>query len=291
MKRALFFLAFLLFISPSFSQEKKIETPKDGWTIKGIITFLFNQSSFSNWKSGGENTLAGNIGVNYKFNYLHQNLSLKNKITSSYGLTKSKSTEFEKKTDDQLEFNSLLGVKAENNWFYSVIFNFKTQFTKGYIYSKDTNGKEIRKEYTDFLSPATFLLGPGMLWEKDENFKFNLAPATSKLVIVDQKYTKSEEEYFGVEEGKSSRFELGMSATGLLKFNLAENISVENSIAIYSNYLEDFKNIDLDYTIAVEMKVNHALTTNFIYQTVYDDNAFQGFQSREVFGIAFNYGF
>jgi hypothetical protein len=31
--------------------------------------------------------------------------------------------------------------------------------------------------------------------------------------------------------------------------------------------------------------------TNLTFQTIYDDNAFEGFQIREVFGVGINYGF
>ncbi len=162
----------------TFAQEKE-----EGWTTKGNFKFLFNQSAFSNWIARGENNLAGNAGINYDFSYTKNKLTWNNKIIASYGLTKTKNSEFEKKTDDRLEFNSLLGLKADKNWYYSILFNFKTQIAKGYKYGKDENGKEIREEHTNFFSPAYFLLGPGMLWEKNTNLKLNIAPVTTKSIF------------------------------------------------------------------------------------------------------------
>jgi hypothetical protein len=283
------FLLALLNYTIILAQEKKDEN--QDWTTSGNISFIFNQSAFSNWAAGGDNTIAGNISLNYKFNYKKGNTTWKNNIISSYGLTKSKNTEFEKKTDDRFELNSLLGINADNYWYYSVLFNFKTQFTKGYKYFKTEEGVEDRAENTNFFSPATFLLGPGMLWEKSENFKFNIAPSTTKLIIVDKNFTLPNGAYFGVEEGKSTRLELGFSATGYFKFDIMENISAENIIAIYSNYLENPENVDLDYTLTIFMKINKYFTTNFIFQTIYDDNAFEGFQLREVFGFGVKYDF
>jgi len=291
MKKVSLLILIVFNIAFCFSQAKKSDPPKQGWTTKGKTSFLFNQSAFSNWVAQGENTVAANIGLNYNFNYLKGKLTWKNNMLTSYGLTKSKNTEFEKKTDDRLEFNSLLGINAESYWYYSVIFNFKTQFTKGFKYSKDANGKEIRTEYTKFFSPATFLLGPGMLWEKNENFKFNIAPATTKLVIVDKEFTLPKDAYFGVGEGKSTRLELGFNASGRLKIEIMENISMEQIINLYANYLENPEYIDIDYTMNLIMKINSHFTTNLIFQTIYDDNAFEGFQIREVFGLSFNYGF
>ncbi len=39
------------------------------------------------------------------------------------------------------------------------------------------------------------------------------------------------------------------------------------------------------------MKINKYLSANFTFHTVYDDNAFKGFQVRQVFGVGINYGF
>ena len=292
MKKHILLITLLFFTIQSFSQE---EESKLGWNTDGIITFLFNQSAFSNWVAGGENNVAGNLNVNYNFNYTAENHTWDNRILASYGITKSKNSPFTKKTDDRLEFNSLYGKQASKNWFYSAFLNFKTQFTKGYNYSKDENGKEIRDEYTNFLSPAYLTFGPGMLWKKSDNFKINLAPATAKFTFVDDYFTTTpnyvDGDYFGIDEGENSRFELGFNASMFAKFNLFENVSMENILNLYSNYLEDPENVDLDYTMNMVMSINKFLSANIIFQTIYDDNAYEGFQVREVFGLGINYKF
>jgi len=97
--------------------------------------------------------------------------------------------------------------------------------------------------------------------------------------------------YFGVEEGKNTRFEFGASAGGYYKFHLMKNISMENILNLYSNYLEDPQNIDVDYTMNLVMNINKYISTTLAYQTIYDDNAFQGLQTRQVFGLGINYNF
>lgn len=284
-------LGLLLFTTLAiYSQEKK-EDPKEGWTKKGTITFLFNQSAFSNWLAGGENNIAGNLGLNYDFNYKKGNISWDNKIIASYGLTKTKNSSFEKKTDDRFVFTSLFGKKAKGYWYYSAFLNFNTQFTKGYTYGTDNNGAEIRTPYTNFFSPANLSFGPGFMWKKSDNLKFNIAPATLKFVFVDKNFTLPNKAYFGVEQGKSSRTEFGFNASAYAKYNLMENVSIEHLLNLYSNYLEDPQNIDIDYTMNLVMSINKYLSTNLTFQTIYNDNAFKGFQTREVFGVGINYGF
>lgn len=133
--------------------------------------------------------------------------------------------------------------------------------------------------------------GPGMLWKKSDNLKVNIAPATSRLIIVDKDLTEPDKAYFGVEEGKSTRYELGASVGAYYKLDLMKNISMENILNLYSNYLEDPQNVDLDYTMNLVMSVNDFISANLSYQTIYDNNAFRGLQTRQVFGIGINYNF
>lgn len=263
------------------------------WQTKGNASLLFNQSTFDNWLAGGENNISGIVGVNYDFNYKKDDWTWDNKVIASYGLVKTRTSSFAKKTDDRLELNSLLGKKTKegSNWSYSAFLNFKTQFSKGYNYSKNEDGAEIREEYTNFLSPGYLSFGPGMLWKKSDNLKVNLSPATSKLTFVDRNFTLPDEAYFGVKEGEMLRYELGFNASAYYKLDVLANVTFENILNLYSNYLEDPQNVDIDYQLNIVMKINKYLTTNLSFQTIYDDNAFKGFQVRQVFGVAANYGF
>ena len=291
MKKLGIILICIFGISSAQSQDLSKPDTTKVWTKKGNFSLLFNQSNFNNWAAGGENNLSGNLGINYDFNYKKKDVTWDNKIIASYGLVKTKNSPFEKKTDDRLELNSLLGKKAKGLWYYSAILNFKTQIAKGFIYGKDANGAEIRTETTNLLSPGYLTFGPGMLWKRSNNLKFNLAPLTSKITIVNSNFTVPNKGYFGVEEGKNLRYELGFYGSGYYKFNLMTNVSLENIVSIYSNYIGKPENIDLDYQINIVMKINRYLSTNLSMQAIYDDNAFQGFQTRQVFGLAVNFGF
>ena len=261
------------------------------WLTNGNASLLFNQSTFDNWVAGGENNISGTVGVNYDFNYKKGDWIWDNKVMASYGIVKTKTSSFAKKTDDRLELNSILGKKATERWSYSMLLNFRTQFTKGYNYDRDENGAETREEFTNFLSPAYLLVGPGMMYKRDENFFINLSPATSKFTFVDSKYTLPDEAYFGVKEGNSMRYELGFNAALYYKLDVVANVTFENILGLYSNYLEDPQNVDVNYQLNIVLRVNRFLTTNLSFQTIYDDNAYRGLQVRQVFGVAANYGF
>ncbi|MEO5776975.1 MAG: DUF3078 domain-containing protein [Flavobacterium sp.] len=259
------------------------EEKPNGWVKKGMFTFLLNQANFNNWLAGGQSSVSGNAGVKYDFNYKSDTWTWDNKFFANYGLTKLQGQDIQK-TDDRVEFNSLLGKKATGEWYYSAFFNFKTQFDSGFDPADNIT------KISHFFSPAYFQLGIGMLWKKSDNLKINVAPATSKLILVHKHFTDLGPS-FGVLQGDSTRYEFGAALNGYYKFNMIENVTAENILNLYTNYLEDAQNVDVDYTLNIVMKVNKNISTNISFQTIYDDNAFRGFQTREVIGIGVNYGF
>ena len=297
MNRVLGLIVFVLSANIGFAQVSEKELLKkteevvskivvekpNGWVKKGTLTVLVNQATFNNWLAGGQSSISGNAALRYEFNYKSDSWTWDNRATGNYGLTKIKDQPIQK-TDDRIEYNSLLGKKISNNWYYSAFFNFKSQLDAGY----DPANQSV--QITHILSPAYFQLGPGILWKKSDNLKINFAPATSKLILVDPHFTENGQA-FGVLQGNSSRYEIGAAVNSYYKFNLMENITMENILNLYSNYLDQPQDIDLDYTINIVMKINKYLTTNLAFQTIYDDNAFAGFQTRQVIGIGVNYGF
>jgi hypothetical protein len=141
-----------------------------------------------------------------------------------------------------------------------------------------------------FFSPAYFQFGPRMLWKKSNNLSVNFSPATVKLIFVDGHFTEFGPS-FGVLRGDSSRFEFGASVSVNYKFNLMANVSIENRLNLYSNYLDNPQNVDIDYQMCLVMRINKYMSANVALQMIYDDNSVQAVQLSEVFGIGVNYGF
>jgi hypothetical protein len=280
-------------ITPKKPKEEHI-----GWEDKATFILLFNQSAFNyDWQGGGTSNIAGNTTLHYEFNYKKNSLTWDNRIIADYGLTFLKDEDFSRKTNDRIELNSRLGQKIRKSfWNYSLFVNFRSQFDKGYRFTKDTDTEEtIRTEETHFFSPAFIQIGPGLLWKKSDHLHINIAPVTSRMIFVDKEFTNvidyEDGDYFGVDTGESSRFEFGGSLAAYSKYTMAKNITLEQLLNLYSNYIEDPANIDIDYTLNVNLLVNKYITGSFIFQVIYDDNATGGFQIREIIGLGLKYKF
>ena len=196
--------------------------------------------------------------------------------------------QFARKIDDRILLQSIIGKEFTKNLSFSGFFNFTSQIGNGYKYSKDSDNNEIRELTTRILSPAYFQLGSGFLWKKDEKLWINYSPIASRLILVSKKFTqdlKSGDSYFGVLPNKTSRYELGANLTFHSEGNLLENVKYKQDLKLFSNYLEDASNVDLDYLAQIDVDVNPLLSTQLILQLIYDDNAISRLQVREVFGI------
>ena len=314
-------LTFLLISLIGFSQDA--EEIKEGWGKSGKITLLINQSAFSNWQSGGDNSFAGNLNLNYDINYLKGGWTWDNKILASYGLTNNKDASASaarrkdlgyRKTDDQLGFNSILGKKIKGLWSASFFMNFNTQFTDGYDYEDDfleqnqIVGDEwygyINEDFptSGFFKPAYWSFGPGFLWKKNDNLNINFSPLGLKFTFITSKvftyndddpnavfYQSSNEiKTYGVDPGDSYLFEFGLNIRAYYKFDIMKNINMENIFTVFSDYIDKPQNVDINYTMNLVMKINDVFSTNLTFQTIYDDDAYSGFQIREVFGLGVN---
>jgi hypothetical protein len=266
------------------------------WTIHGENTFLINQSSFSNWAAGGVSSFAGNLVFNYDFDYKRDKWSWDNKVIAGYGLSDQKDLGW-RKNDDRLILNSLLGYQASQYWLYTFYANIQTQFTAGYDYS--TTPKTL---ISNFFAPGYITLGPGFAYKRSDNFRINISPVASKFTIVNDDYLSSIGA-FGVTSGKKMLYEFGASLDAYYKVNLMQNVSLENILKLYSNYLDKPQNVDVDYTLNLFMKVNKVITVNAGVQMIYDDNtkiAFEknglvdyhaALQVKQIFGAGLTYKF
>ena len=312
MTKRILAIVLMMSVSFAFAQDKKEEV-KDGWKKGGNVAITFNQSAFNNeWTGGGIGNMAANVLVNYDMNLKKGDLIWDNKLIADYGVNKNDGADKFTKNNDRLEFNSLAGKKMKGLWYYSAYFNLKTQMDAGFIKQDFTNDNGTPLNLTDdfddtrmvnnshFFSPAFFQFGPGMLWKKSDNLNVNISPAAAKMTYVHGHYTEVPTAmetafndaggYFGVDANKTTRFEVGASLRGYYKTNLMKNISVENILGLYTNYLDEPQNVDVDYTMNLVMQINKFMSTNLTFQAIYDDNVQRnGFQVREAFGLGLNF--
>lgn len=288
-------LALLGLISwPLLAQDAPADSVKH-WTVGGNSSFTFNQVSLNNWAAGGKNSLAGTFLLNTYFNYKKEKVNWDNVIDVGYGLTKQ-GTDNALKTEDKLNLSSKFGYSAGGKWFYSALLDFKTQMDKGY-----SDPPENTKMISKFMAPAYVNFSLGMDYKPSDEFSFFISPLTSKTTIVLDD-TLSARGAFGVKEDKKLREEYGASAKMTIrKKDLIKNVDFTSRLDLFSNLTDQPQNVDMDWEMAFNMKVNAHLTTILSFHAIYDDDikyknkegVEEGarLQFKQLFGFGINYKF
>jgi hypothetical protein len=295
MKKTLTIIVVLvLFSVHSFGQTETEQEPTGPWKFNGMAGLNFSQVALVNWSQGGENSQAVNALMLLNLNYARGKSAWGNTLDMGYGIQKTGETP-SSKMNDYIDFISKYGYETANNWFISGLFNFKTQFDKGYKISGDT-----RNLISEFMSPGYLSFNLGMEYKPSDRFYLLLSPVGGKATIVTND-SLSAAGAFGVEPGKKFRAEMGAAVRVMLIHDIMKNVTLTTSADLFSNLLNSPQNVDISWKALINMKVNEFLSANISTHLLYDDdvdyldgdgiNRGPRVQFKEVLGIGFSVKF
>ncbi len=258
------------------------------WLRTGIVQFGLNQGFLHNWPAGGEVaalTVAGLVSAN--ITRLNHRKVWSNTLEASYSLFYGQSNNFvPRKIDDRIDFTSKYGtpIDTEKNFYFTGLFNFKSQFTHGYDYAIP----EWETQPTStFLSPAYFTLAAGLEYLRGRKVSLFFSPAALRFTIARTEYTtRRPEGAFGISYGETSRFELGAYFSGRFQHNITKDILYKTRLDMYLNYLAKDKkdslgvvvkkdnpgNVDIFWDNMLTMKLGKYFNLNFALTAIYDND-------------------
>lgn len=283
MKRILFSCIVLLSLINTKAQNKIVQglkneanrtitkDPNDTipktWKIGGVYSLTFNQAALSNWAAGGDkSSLSLATFLNAHAFYKKGKHAWDNTIDLAYGITSTTSLGM-RKSDDRIDLLSKYGYDIGKNWYVSGLFNFRSQFAKGYAYP---NGAS-KVVTSNFLAPAYVLLSPGMNWKPNDEFSFFISPATARWTIVSNDSLASVAA-FGVDSGKHVLFQFGAFASASYNKKISPTATYSGRLDLFSNYLENPQNISLYWTNVLTVKVTKLISMSLTVNMIYDDN-------------------
>lgn len=272
-------LAALTAIAQTDTTKKvKPDTVISHWKRGGVAGFNFTQASFTNWAAGGTNSVSGQFLFNTYCNYKKGLTTWDNVLDISYGLVKQGTSESLRKADDKIDLTSKYGQYAFRKvWYYSLLANFKTQFQPGYRYSGDTAKTLI----SDFMSPGYLVVAVGLDYKPTDKFSIFTAPLTTKYTFV-YNQVLADAGAFGVEKavydtagnrllpGRNVRQEFGGYFRMQYRGEIMKNIMLNAKLELFSNYLKNPQNIDVNTELLLTMKVNKYISCNLNIQAIYD---------------------
>lgn len=247
------------------------------WKKTNSLGLDINQGTFSNWSAGGYSSVSGIVKGDFNRTYEKGRTMWVNELKVRYGLNKQENVEL-RKTDDVLSINSSFGYKSsvKSNWYYSAKMTLNTQMANGYAYPN------VEDPISRAFAPAYLFVGIGAEYFKND-FKAYISPVTLKSTLVLDEVLANKGE-FGldggifdaegnlIKPGKKSRNELGFLFTSEWKKSIMKNVLLKNNLTLYTDYLNNFGNVDVDWQLTLEMKINSLLKATLGGHLIYDDD-------------------
>lgn len=253
------------------------------WRYASIVKFGLNQGKLANWQKDGENSIAGSLDFNTFCNYRYRNVSWENNLNYKYGIMQAGDEQL-KKTEDLLEINSKFGLKAYNFWYFTTLFNFKSQLFNGYDYLDD----DKREVVSSFMSPAYILASIGLDYKPSKDLSVMISPFTGKYTIISDTLNTSPIKY-GLKQGETVKSELGFYFKTIYNWKISDKIKLANEFGSFYAYDGDSNEIDIDWKTTLEMKINYFISTKIFTHILYDKTVSKKLQFKELLNIGFTY--
>jgi Protein of unknown function (DUF3078) len=283
MKKIVFSVLAILSIYISVAQDKSVQQmrneanreikkdPNDTipkvWKMGGLLRFTMTQGAQDNWAAGGDKNTLGLASFFSGYAYYKRGKnSWDNTIDLAYGFLSSTSLGT-RKSDDKIDILSKYGYDIGKNWYLSGLVNFRSQFSPGYAYPKDGS----RVLTSDFLAPAYVIVSPGLNYMPNKKFSFFISPATLRWTIVENDSLASVGSY-GVDSGKHVKLEFGAYSTISYTTKISENAIYTGRLDLFSNYLHDPQDVDINLSNLIAVKVSGILTMTVAFNLIYDND-------------------
>lgn len=255
------------------------EEGEKAWKFGGGAGLFANQVALVNWSAGGVSSISGLLNGNIFADYRKGKHSWENNFKAEYGMIKEEKSDL-KKNADYMELNSKYGYQVDKKGtvFVGGLMSFNSQFTMGY--------KDGSKIYSsNFLAPANLIVAAGVDWKPNEMFSLFFSPVAGKFVFVTDKGV--DETTYGLNPGAIVKTELGAYMKAEFKKDIMKNIKFKTALILYTNYLDttstavyeenvfvkrksNLGNIDVDWSVGIDLTVNKWITVNLGTQLIYD---------------------
>lgn len=256
-----------------------IQTPVTFWKKINRYSVDFTQVSFTSWNAGGQSSISGLTDFRFRRTYEKGFVRWNNELLIRYGLNKQEDQRW-RKTDDDFELVSTFGYKFSKNskWYYTVRSSFKTQLTPGYNYpNRDESISQI-------MAPGYFFLGAGAEFSEPKNeLIFYASPLTQKTTLVLNQRLANQGS-FGVRpaeldaggniirKGSQVRNEVGIFLKNEFRKEVLDDVILFSRISLFTDYINNFGNIDVDWEVVLDFKINEFIKVRLGSHLRYDDD-------------------
>jgi len=248
-----------------------IVVKKRYWKYRTETAFSLNQASLTNWVKGGESSISSSLDITSYADYDNKPLKTTsvNFARLKFGLIATEENGV-RKNIDLLETNSKLNHKAFGKFDFSGILLFKTQIAEGKRYFQ-VSGRDTSELVSKAFNPATITAGFGLDYKPNKNTSINFSPFSYKGTFVPDTATIDQTKY-GVATDRRSKHEPGVSFMITNKFSPIKTITVTNRLQLFTNYINNFQNVDIDWELIFTANLNWFTDVRLNTHLIFDDD-------------------
>lgn len=289
----LFYFTSMLFCSArsqGLSELKRVgarkkHTAENGWIRNSLFVLNVNQSSQSEWSSGGENFMIGISGIlNNSVHHRKGKFTFDHYFDLELGVVDAASFKSFRKTADRCDitFEAEHSIGKKHHFNYGMLANLNTQFFAGLNY-----GRADHPKISSFLSPGKFLFSVGIDYvaSKDNRyFSLFMTPVTFRWITkLDNDFYKVKK--YGVDSFKKVYSEVGAYISLNYNNRISKTFSIISRLDLFSNYKRKAANVDLLVNNVLSYTFSKYLAGTFLLDILYDDDVKKRTQVQEVIGL------
>ncbi len=283
--KSLFIMAMAILISASFilAQDKPAEPPKYGWQKSMVGGINLTQTSFDNWKQGGENSYAWQINLTFNFTNDQEKTNWANSGKLTYGANKTGDQEM-RKSIDEIKLESVLTYKLGVLINPFVAATGETQFAPGYNY-----GTTPKTQISAFMDPGYVRESAGIGIKPNEIIKTRLGVAVKHTITQDYPapYADDPKTLTTIEKIKN---EFGGESVTDLSWKVAENTLLTSKLELFSAF-KTFKETDVNWDNILTTKISKYFNVNFNFKLFYDRDISKMRQIKQAIALGLTYSF
>jgi hypothetical protein len=255
----------------SFSQTDSTQTAVNkNWKFDGTFLFHVHESTFTNWASGGDNQLASKMILKPIIKYDNGKWSWENTFDLRYGQQRN-AREAVKKNEDEIIFTSKVGKRFSENWKFSSMYTFNSQFTPY---------KENDRIQSAFMAPAYTNVSIGFDYDPNKNYTIYMTPLNMRNTWVFNDSLSARGEYM-VKPGSNLRFRFGPSFLITYKGEISKNILLDTKLGYFQDVVDGLGDPVVNWDALLNMKVNKFISASFSFTLFYDEDSKTDVKDKE----------
>ncbi len=300
----LLLLLFCLSIPLLAQEEEKKDTLKEGWNTSLAIGLDLSQLFQLNPKQGaGQNRFGFGGALNTSAIYKKNRLLWESGFAWQFGvqklgagvlvlplLNRNEKVPFQK-TIDELRLGSKLGyaLDQKKKWYLTGAFTFLSLVAPSYPGPETYPGNFLRN-FADtilnskFMNPANITFSAGIEFKPNDKFSLYFSPLGARwIVVADDDVAKlgihgnpvrgdrNDEGFYTDFDNVDNQLGAHLRAAYNTKF-WKERMYYRTILNLFSNYLRNPQNIDVDWTNEVGITLFKGLTLSVLLNAYYDDD-------------------